>query len=466
MTIQRVLIVDDDTLSREFLTEAISSLGFSAEAVQNGEDACRRLQTDSYDLVVSDLRMPGMSGVELCSRLSEQHPEMPVVLVTAHGTIGTAVEAMRNGARDFLVKPCTPDSIQLVIQRIQRTIRLQAENEYLKQANEQPTIIGESAEMKELLASAGRVAGSKGTVLIAGEPGTGKERVAQFIHEQSPRRNGAFIRVNCAALSEPTLEAELFGHEQDSFTGAHKRRAGRFELADGGTLLLDEISELSPSLQTKLLRVLEEQEFERVGGNTTLKVDVRVIATTNRHLPDEVSKGTFREDLYYRLHVLPLQVAPLRDRPEDILPLARHFAAFYAAQNGRKNPTIAAEAEERLHLWNWPGNVRELENAIQRAVVLMNGDTIGTEELLFDPKPPVTHRPRFTPVTEKGDYMGAISGSSILANKKLADLEREAILCTLEATRGNKTEASRRLGVTARTLSNKMRLWRELGLVA
>ena len=466
MTIQRVLIVDDDTLSREFLTEAISSLGYQAEAVQSGEDACLRLKTDSYDLVVSDLRMPGMSGVELTEKLSDDCPELPVILVTAHGTIETAVDAMRKGARDFLVKPCTPDSIQLVIHRLERALRLQEENEYLKQSTSQPAIIGESAEMKELLGAASRVAGSKGTVLITGESGTGKERVAQYIHENSPRRNGAFIRVNCAALSEQLLESELFGHERGAFTGAHKRRQGRFELANGGTLLLDEIGEISPALQTKLLRVLEEEEFERVGGTSTLKVDVRVIATTNRHLPDEVSKGSFREDLYYRLHVLPLQMTPLRERPEDILPLSRHCAEYYAKQNGRPNPSFTAEAEERLHLWNWPGNVRELENAIQRAVVLMNGDSISTDELVFDPKPPVTHRPRFTPVTDKGEYMGAISGSSALANKKLADLEREAILCTLEATRGNKTEAARRLGVTARTLSNKMRLWRELGLVA
>lgn len=466
MTIQRVLIVDDDTLSREFLTEAITSLGFQAEAVQNGEDACLRLRTESYDLVVSDLRMPGMSGVELVQRLSDDFPDMPVILVTAHGTIETAVDSMRKGARDFLVKPCTPDSIQLVIQRIEKTMRLQQENDYLKQSHAKPKIIGESAEMKELLNAAQRVAGSKGTVLITGESGTGKERIAQYIHENSPRRNGTFIRVNCAALSESLLESELFGHERGAFTGAHKRREGRFELANGGTLLLDEIGEISPAMQTKLLRVLEEEEFERVGGNSTLKVDVRVIASTNRHLPDEVANGKFREDLYYRLHVLPLNMTPLRERPEDILPLARHFADYYAQQNGRENPEFTAEAEERLHLWNWPGNVRELENAVQRAVVLMNGDAITTDELVFDPKPPVTHRPRFTPVTDKGDYMGAISGSSNLANKKLADLEREAILCTLEATRGNKTEAARRLGVTARTLSNKMRLWRELGLVA
>ncbi|MFT5289371.1 MAG: two-component system response regulator AtoC [Planctomycetota bacterium] len=469
MSIQRVLVVDDDSLSREFLTEAVRSFGFQAESANSGHEALERLRRGAIDLVLTDMRMPGMNGVELVGNITKDYPEVPVVLVTAHGTVETAVEAMRLGALDFIMKPCTPETIELVIRRIDRSRRLERENEYLRQQvcpPEMNRVIAESRAMKDLLKTAERVAGSKGTVLITGESGTGKERVANFIHNASPRRNKPFIRVNCAALSEQLLESELFGHEKGAFTGAHKRHEGRFELADGGTLLLDEIGEISPSLQTKLLRVLEEEEFERVGGTTTLKVDVRIIATTNRVLPQEVAQGNFREDLYYRLHVLPIQMSGLCDRSEDIVPLAQHFAQHYATQNGRPAPDIAPSAEERLLAWHWPGNVRELENAVHRAVVLVDDGPIRAEHLQFDPIPVTGHKPKFTLVTEKGQYIGPISAASQLANRQIADIEREAILCTLESTRGNKTEAARRLGVTARTLSNKMRLWRELGLVA
>jgi DNA-binding NtrC family response regulator len=469
MSIQRVLVVDDDSFSREFLTEAARSLGVATTACVSGEEALEHVRRSGIDLVFTDLRMPGMSGVDLVKKMAAEFPDVPVVVVTAHGTVETAVQAMQHGAADFLVKPCTPETIEVVVKRIEHLGRLQRENEYLRAEVSQDhasVLIADSPPMANLLKTAERVASSKGTVLITGESGTGKERVAHFIHHKSPRREGPFIRVNCAALSEQLLESELFGHERGAFTGAHKRREGRFELADGGTLLLDEIGEISPALQTKLLRVLEEEEFERVGGTSTLKVDVRVIATTNRDLPREVSEGRFREDLYYRLHVLPIHMDALRDRREDILPLARHFAEFYARQNGVPRPNFTEEAERRLGDWNWPGNVRELENSIHRAVILLEGGDIEPDHLLFEPLPSQDRKPKFTLVTDKGDYLGAISSSSPLANRALADLEREAILCTLEATRGNKTEAARRLGVTARTLSNKMKLWRDLGLVA
>ena len=469
MSIQRVLVADDDSLSREFLTEALKTLGYQVESVASGQDAFDRAKRSEYDLVVADVRMPGMSGVDLVRQIGQNIPDLPVVLVTAHGTVETAVEAMRLGAKDFLVKPVTPENLELVLRRIEHTRRLESENAYLRSeilTDKSDEVIGESMHMRELLQTAGRVASSKGTVLITGESGTGKERIAHYIHQSSPRRDGPFIRVNCAALSEQLLESELFGHERGAFTGAHKRREGRFELADGGTLLLDEIGEISPALQTKLLRVLEEEEFERVGGSSTLKVDVRVIATTNRDLPSEVAAGHFREDLYYRLHVLPVHIEPLRRRREDILPLAEHFANMYGRLDGREGVKLSPDAEERLISWDWPGNVRELENAVHRAVILAEGDVIRTTHLLFDPKPQQGEKPRFTLVTEKGSYIGAISAASPLANRPLADIERESILCTLEATRGNKTEAARRLGVTARTLSNKMKLWRELGLVA
>jgi DNA-binding NtrC family response regulator len=386
------------------------------------------------------------------------------VLVTAHGTIDSAVEAMRQGATDFLMKPFTPESIEIVIGRIDRARRLEDENAYLRAevtgSAAGSEIIAQSAAMRETLADAERIAGSKGTVLITGESGTGKERVAHFIHRKSPRANGPFIRVNCAALSEQLLESELFGHERGAFTGAHKTRAGRFELADGGTLLLDEIGEMSPALQSKLLRVLEEAEFERVGGSHTLKIDVRVIAATNRSLPDEVAAGRFREDLYYRLHVLPIHLAALRERREDIAPLAYHFARIYAAQNGFKSPEFTHAARQRLETWTWPGNVRELENVVQRAVVLQAGRRIDSDHLQFGPS---AHTPPAAVHAGTGEELDM---TAYLANRPIADIEREAILATLDSTGGNKSEAARRLGVTARTLSNKMKLWRQMGLVA
>ncbi|MBM3976310.1 MAG: sigma-54-dependent Fis family transcriptional regulator [Planctomycetes bacterium] len=462
MSIQRVLIVDDESLSREFLMEAAQTLGCRADAVPDGAQAVERLKSRSYDLLITDLRMPGMDGLEVIRQAAQVCPGMPAVLLTAFGTIEAAVQAMKLGAADFLLKPCTPETLELVLRRIERTRKIELENEYLR-AEVAPRpgsqIVAKSRSMLETLASAQRIAGSKGTVLITGESGTGKERIAHYIHQSSPRREQPFVRVNCAALSEQLLESELFGHERGAFTGAYKSRVGRFELADGGTLLLDEIGEISQNLQAKLLRVLEEEEFERVGGSTTLKVDVRVIATTNRDLQAEVRAGRFREDLYYRLHVLPVHLAPLRERREDVLALAEHFAKEYATSNGRPQPLFAADARRRLEEWSWPGNVRELENAIQRAVVLMQGNAIGAELL------PGGAGGAQASGSPSANPFGFSTGTS-LANRRIDDIEREAILATLASTGNNKTEAARRLGVTARTLSNKMKLWRRLGLVA
>jgi DNA-binding NtrC family response regulator len=461
MPIQHVLVVDDDPLSREFLVEAVRALGLRASEASSGEEGLRRASEQAPDLVLTDLRMPGMDGLSLVERLNEPGRAIPVVVITAHGSVETAMQAVRLGAADFLLKPCSTDALELIVRRIDRTARLERENEYLRAQvlEEGSPVIAESEAMQATLRSARRIARSKGTALITGESGTGKERVAQFIHRESRRSGGPFIRVNCAALSETLLESELFGHERGAFTGAHKAREGRFELADGGTLLLDEIGEISPALQAKLLRVLEEEEFERVGGTRTLEVDVRVVATTNRDLAGEVAAGRFREDLYYRLHVLPIHLAPLRQRRADVLPLARHFAQLHAAQNGRSVPGFAPGAQESLLGWHWPGNVRELENVVQRAVVLSSGDQISEDDLVFGPR-----RDEGPAALERGE--AAPRGSSTLVNRPLADIEREAILATLESCGGNKTEAARRLGVTARTLSNKMKLWRQLGLVA
>jgi DNA-binding NtrC family response regulator len=464
MSIQRILVVDDDALSREFLVEAITALGYKPIEAKSGQEALERAQHTSPDLVLTDMRMPGMDGMELIKKIRELSPDMPSVMITAQGTIESAVQAMRQGASDFLLKPCTAEAIELVIDRIERTTRLVRENQYLRTevSGETPaTMVAKSPAMLETLRTASRIARSKGTVLITGESGTGKERVAHYIHQSSPRQNGPFIRVNCAALSEQLLESELFGHERGAFTGAHKTKEGRFELADGGTLMLDEIGEITPNLQAKLLRVLEEEEFERVGGTNTLKVDVRVIATTNRDLAAEMRSGAFREDLYYRLHVLPVHLAALRERVEDIIPLAHHFSEYYARQNGFETPRFTKEAIDRLNTWSWPGNVRELENVVQRAVVMLRQTTIDVGDLAFGPVAPGAGK-----AFEMSASVPTTALGPSLANRQLEEIERVAILSTLDSARGNKTEAARRLGVTARTLSNKMKLWRSTGLVA
>jgi DNA-binding NtrC family response regulator len=461
MSIQKILVVDDDNLSRQFLVEAVKSLGFQVAIARDGNEGFEQARNASPDIVLTDLRMPGSDGLQLVERLKNEMPGLPVVVITAHGTVETAVQAMRRGAVDFLMKPCTADTLQLVLRRIERTSKLERENEYLRQEvlGAGSRTIAESPTMQETVRSAQRIAKSKGTVLVTGESGTGKERIAQMIHQESNRASAPFVRVNCAALSENLLESELFGHEKGAFTGAIKSREGRFELADGGTLLLDEIGEISPALQAKLLRVLEEEEFERVGGTATIKVDVRVIATTNRDLAAEVKAGRFREDLYYRLHVLPIHVAPLRERSKDVLPLARHFLTHFARTQGTNELTLSTAAEQKLLQWTWPGNVRELENVLQRAVVLSQNTTIEPTDIAFGAATgPVG--------VLQGGIASIPAALPALANRPLADIEREAILETLASTGGNKTEAARRMGVSARTLSNKMKLWRQLGLVA
>jgi DNA-binding NtrC family response regulator len=464
MTVQRVLVVDDEPLGREYLTEAVESLGYSAFAARDAAAALVLIEREQPDVVLTDLRMPEIDGVELLRRIQERWPDLPVMLCTAHATVEAAVAAMKYGARDFLLKPCSVDALQFALRRLEREERLTQENEYLREETRGPSpesIVAESAAMRDLLRAAARVARSKGTVLITGESGTGKERIAQFIHAASTRADQPFIRVNCAALSEQLLESELFGHERGAFTGADRQRMGRFELANGGTLLLDELGEISPAMQAKLLRVLQEDEFERVGGQKTLQVDVRVLAATNRDLTREVAAGRFREDLYYRLHVLPLHLAPLRDRVDDIIPLARRFAEMHARRNGIDVPSFTGEALERLVGWSWPGNVRELENVVQRAVILCTTGTIDIPDLMFGA---VAGGPAAS--TSGRLSMDDAAFQEAIANQTMSDVERVAILATLQRTGGNKTEAARRLGLTARTLSNKMRLWRATGLVA
>lgn len=470
MTLQRILVVDDESLAREYLAEAVGSLGYTAISAPDAASALNIVEREQPDVVMTDLRMPDMDGVELTRRIHERWPDLPVLLCTAHATIESAVEAMKHGARDVLMKPVSIDAVEFSLRRVERETRLEAENQYLRseaRGASPDSIVAESHSMVELLKASARVARTKGTILITGSSGTGKERVAHFIHAASERSDMPFIRVNCAALSEQLLESELFGHERGAFTGADRQRLGRFELADGGTLLLDEVGEISPAMQAKLLRVLQEDEFERVGGQKTLKVDVRVIASTNRDLAQEVAAGNFREDLYYRLHVLPLHISALKNRREDILPLAERFCEMYANENGLPVPTITPAAAEQLVTWRWPGNVRELENVIQRSVILSSRENgpheIDATDLMFGPEASPDASGQSLAANDLDLDHPAFQEA--IANRSMADVERVAILSTLERTGGNKTEAARRLGLTARTLSNKMKIWRHAGLV-
>ncbi|MBL8840758.1 MAG: sigma-54-dependent Fis family transcriptional regulator [Planctomycetes bacterium] len=450
MKLERALVVEDDQLGREFVTEALDRMGIQALAARNGREAIGLLEREEVDFILTDLRMPEVDGLGVLRAARELAPATPIVLMTAHGTLDVAVAALREGADDILLKPFAPDQLALLLERLGGRIQLRNENRQLRLQLEGDAgtreIVGSSPAIGSVLDQVRRVAPSKATVFIRGESGTGKELVARAIHQLSPRRDAPFVRVNCAALSETLLESELFGHERGAFTGATQRREGRFELAHKGTLLLDEVSEVSPRIQAKLLRVLEEEEFERVGGTRTLQVDVRVVATSNRDLEAAMRDGSFREDLFYRLHVVPLQLPPLRERAQDVPELAAAFLARFAQENGKAVRRIAPEAMSRLCAYRWPGNVRELSNVIQRAVVLAPGDTIDLEQLPL-------------PAIEQGRGE-ALAGA---VGMRAEDVERELILRTLRSTGGNRTRTASLLDLTARTINNKIRLYRTQG---
>ncbi len=443
--IRSALIADDDTLSREFLSELLATSGVRIRVADCGERAVALAAAESFDVVFTDLRMPRGDGLTVLKAVKARRPDVPVVILTAYGTIETAVAAMKEGAEDFILKPAAPEQLEIVLGRIEAKASLVRENRVLKAqlsaGGDEPEIVGEDRRFLEALALARRVAATNATVLVRGESGTGKELVAWLLHRESPRRAGPFVRVNCAALTETLLTSELFGHEKGAFTGAVARREGRFELADGGTIFLDEVGEIAPSVQARLLRVLECGEFERVGGSETLRSDARVITATNRDLESAIARGLFREDLFFRLNVIPIRLPALRERPGDIEPLAERFLARFAREYGSRATALSAAALAALRNYAFPGNVRELRNILQRAVLLATGDRIETEHLGL-------------PALPDARTAAAASGS-------IEEMERRLILATLEATRGNRTEAARRLGVTARTLSNKLRLWRE-----
>jgi two-component system, NtrC family, response regulator AtoC len=436
---RRVLVAEDDASMRRLFVRILAEEGYEVEAAEDGIAAIARLARP-FDLVVTDLKMPGADGMQVLEATRRKHPGTPVVVITAFGSIPGAVDAMRLGAFDYLAKPLSdPRALREVARRALEARAGAAD------APSEP--IAEDPAMKRVVEQARRVAPRDTTVLLLGESGTGKEVIARLLHAGSPRRAGPFVAVNCAALTESLLESELFGHERGAFTGATARHEGRFEQADGGTLFLDEIGETSAALQAKLLRVLQEHALVRVGGEQQVSVDVRVIAATNRDLGVAVASGAFREDLYYRLAVFPIQIPPLRERRADILPLAEHFLALLSRGASRTPPSLSREARELLQAHRFPGNVRELENVIERALILSGGGPISPEELGLGS----------APRTVDGDVGAAAIPGADGGAGTLKEMERRAILAALEAEDGNRRRAARRLGIALRTLQYKIK---------
>jgi DNA-binding NtrC family response regulator len=441
----RILIVDDEERMAGVVAMTLGRVGFECETCASGEAALAALDARGADVVVTDWKMPHMDGIELLRRLHARRPGMPVILLTAYASVPSAVQAMREGAFDYVTKPFDNDELRALVRRALEMTRLERENRYLRQEvatrYSPESLVAESPRSQELLALVRRVAASRATVLIQGESGTGKELVARLLHFWSERVGRPFVAVNCKAFAESVLESELFGHEKGAFTGAIGARAGCFERAASGTLFLDEIGEVSADFQGKLLRVLQEGEVLRVGGTQVRQVDVRVVAATNRVLRDEVAAGRFREDLFFRLNVIPIQLAPLRERREDILPLARHFLASHAAEAGRLL-ALSAEAEQALLAHSWRGNVRELENAIERAVVLARGDAIAPEDLLLE---------------EASGRAPDVAGPGGTLQESIDHAAAARIHSALEAAHGQRLEAARALGVDRTTLYRMMK---------
>lgn len=464
-----VLIVDDDSIMRTSLIEALRRReGFNVVSASDGQEALQKIEKQIFDLVITDMKMPKASGLTVLSKVKKACGDTAVIVMTAYGTVDTAVKAMKEGAFDYLTKPFSVDELEVVVDKAVEHQKILDENRYLRdEINSEynfGNIIGQSSLMRQVYDVINKVASSDASVLIHGESGTGKELVARAIHYNSLRRNNTFIKVNCAALSSNLLESELFGHEKGSFTNAVSRKLGRFELANKGTLFLDEISEMEPNLQAKLLRVLQEGEFDRVGGIDPIKTDVRIISTTNRKLDEEIKKEKFREDLFYRLNVVPIKLAPLRERKEDIPLLVKHFLDKYNRKNGKKIKDITKEAVSLMQSYSWPGNVRELENSIQRAVVLSSTETLSKEHFSFLDNG--LDKSSFNKNLIKDNQVYSddnsktveASGSEVMP---LFEIEKKAIFDALSACGGNRTKAAEKLGITARTLRNKLKLFNE-----
>ena len=436
----KILVVDDEAIIRESLHDWLTDAGYEVLTAEDGSKALEIITGERVGVVIADLVMPGMDGIELMRRAKELNPTIQVIIITAYGSIPTAIAAMREGAYDYIEKPFCPERAELLIEKLLAHQGLIEENislhERLEERYRFENIIAKSFKMQQVIEVIKIVAKTNATVLITGESGTGKELVARAIHSQSHRRGKPFVAVSCAALPESLLESELFGHEKGSFTGAYAQKRGKFEFANRGTLFLDEIGEMSANIQVHLLRVLEERAFTRVGGNEETRVDVRIISATNKDLKKAVLSGEFREDLYYRLNVVTIELPPLRERREDIPLLAEHFLNKFALENQKEVTGFSAEAMEFLLSCDWPGNIRELENAIERAVILARGDSIKVDDL---------PRPSLSPA------------KSALQDRSLKEVERNHILRVLTETGGNCSEAARIMGISRTTLYNKVK---------
>jgi two-component system NtrC family response regulator len=442
-----ILVVDDGQSQREMLRDFLRSEGHTVMEAEEGEKALKTVRGGHFDLILLDYKMPGMDGLQVLKEVKHINPEIDVIIITAYGTIETAVEALKAGAIDYITKPVELDELIILVNRIAERRQLIQENKLLKEDLSKrgvnaDKIIYKSQRMAELINLAGRVAASKASVLIQGESGTGKELLARLIHQLSPRAHKSIVVVNCGTLHENLLESELFGHEKGSFTGASSRRIGRFEEADGGTLFLDEIGELTPAIQVKLLRFLQEREFQRLGSNVNLQVDVRIISATNRDLEEQVKEGTFREDLFYRLKVVTMSLPPLRERKEDLSLLINHFIDKFASENGKNIQGLTAQARDVLLKYDYPGNVRELVNIIERAVVIARNQYITTEDLPFKSILPVDD-------SEK-KASGALRDS-------VDNLEKKLIIEAMEKTQDNQTKAAEILGISERMLRYKLK---------
>ena len=450
-TSKHILVVDDDSYVRESTEEILRRKGYQVDTSANGKDALVLLDEADFDLILSDIKMPEMDGIELLAAAKGKYPDIHVIMMTAFGSVDNAVEAMRKGAYDYIQKgSADPTEIELVVERALKYQDSQRENKRLRSELQDKysfnNMIGKAHNMEQVFDLIDTVADSRATVLVTGESGTGKELVARALHYNSSRRSAPFIRLNCAALPKDLMESELFGHEKGAFTGAIKQTRGRFEMADGGTLLLDEISEIDPALQAKLLRVLQEREFERIGSTQTIKVDVRIVATTNRDLQKEVEAGNFREDLYYRLNVIEMGLPPLRERKEDIPALVQNFVAKYNEENGKRITGVADETLDALLAYDWPGNIRELENYTERAVVVARGEALAPDD----------YPQRMTSGPQGRDDGGIHVGMTV------HEMERRLIMKTLESCQGNRTEAAGMLGISTRTLRNKLHEYGEM----
>jgi two-component system response regulator HydG len=448
-----VLVVDDDNAHRTMLNTLISGWGYDVTEADDGATAIEKVKKQSYDLVLMDVRMVTVSGLEALEQIKSFNPAIPVIIMTAYSSVDTAVDALKQGAHDYLTKPLDFDKLKITIARSMEHTRLKEENRLLKESLGQHfdrrNIIGRSPAMVNLLETVAQMAPSEATALITGESGTGKELIAGAIHYNSSRKDGPFVKINCAAITETLLESELFGHERGAFTGADRRKEGRFYQAHRGSLFLDEVSEMSQTMQVKLLRVLQERELTRVGGEQTIQVDVRVIAATNKDLAELIIKDEFREDLYYRLNVVGLEIPPLRERREDVSLLAQHFLQSFSAKNHKEIKGFTPQAMDHLIRYDWPGNVRELMNAVERAVVLSRADWLSEKDF-----PIIIGSEQNNSTAEA--TMQTINADGATA---LEEVEKATILRTMETTGGNKSEAARRLGITRKTLHKKLKAY-------